>query len=35
MLRDYVLATFRFSPAFRAGKAVSSEFPLEFSFQPF
>jgi hypothetical protein len=35
LLRDYVLATFRFSPAFRAGKAVSSDFPLEFSFQPF
>jgi len=35
LLRDYVLATFRFSPAFRAGKAISSEFPLEFSFQPF
>jgi len=35
LLRDYVQAAFRFSPAFRAGKAVSSEFPLEFSFQPF
>jgi hypothetical protein len=35
MLRDYVLATFRFSPAFSSGKAISSEFPLEFSFQPF
>jgi TonB family protein len=35
MACDYVKTSFRFSPAYRAGKAVPFDFPFEFSFKPF
>jgi hypothetical protein len=35
LARAYVIANLRFSPAYRAGKAVEGEFPFEISFKPF
>jgi hypothetical protein len=35
LAKAYIIANVRFSPAYRAGKAVTADFPFEYSFKPF